>query len=204
MCPNASLNLFFSARLCNSSKIYIQSSCKNGNLKCILQCVNLSEVLWREYICKKNLLCFFCIVKVIVSSPLFWILTNFSFLKWKKLKHIFMGYWVKSGWMWEGEFSAAGAAMAMSVLRGWLWQCVSAVRWMLAGLAEILQVTDFSTEMDAALCPCPRWITWCSLSGNPRWPQFLLNLPWIHRVCTERGSEDKEPFVQDKDCWVWC
>lgn len=179
MCPNASLNLFFSARLCNSSKIYIQSSCKNGNLKYILQRVNLSEALWK-YRCKK-IAVLFLVVKVTVYSPLFQILIIFSFLKNKHEKHFHrvcpaLGiYWVKGGWMWESELSAVGAVMTMSALRGCVWQCVSAVRWMLANLAEVLEVTALSTEIHT-LCPCPQWVTWCSLSGNPRWPQLLFEL----------------------------
>lgn len=53
-------------------------------------------------------------------------------------------YWVRSGWMWEGEFSAAGALMTMSALKGWLWQCVSAVRWMLASWQKFCKLLIFA------------------------------------------------------------
>lgn len=62
----------------------------------------------------------------------------------------------------------------MGALGGCVWQCVSAVRWMLASLA-VLEVTVFSTEIHT-LCPCLWWVTWCSLSGNPRWLQLLFEL----------------------------
>lgn len=51
--------------------------------------------------------------------PLFWILTKSSFLKWKNLNYIFIGFVLSprifSGWVWEGKLSAAGTVMTIRV-----------------------------------------------------------------------------------------
>lgn len=74
---------------------------------------------------------------------------------------------------------------------------------MLASLAEVLEVTAFPKRYTLGVF-VPGELLGAHTQATQGDHSSRLNLPSVHRVRTERGSEDKKPFVQDRDCWAWC